>query len=241
MTQSLLIHDLAKIFPLIEGRAFDDLVEDIKAHGLRQPIVMHEGKVLDGRNRLRACQKIGLDPQTVPFDGADPIAFVVSANLRRRHLKDSQRALIAARIANMPHGGNRYTKTGAEITHAVAAELLNVKPRTLQWARQANRAAAPEVIDLVERGQLSVSAAGKISSLSVKEQRQLAEEGPPAITQRARKLDRLRGRHGRSEYRILWQIVDEIAAALEATRLDKAHIAANKLVREIDRVAKSRR
>ena len=58
-------------------------------------------RILDGRNSYRACLQLGLAPRFQPWDGAGtPEAFVVSNNLHRRHLNESQRALVAARLAN---------------------------------------------------------------------------------------------------------------------------------------------
>jgi hypothetical protein len=68
-------HPLANLFPLLEGEEFAELVADIKAHGLIEPIVIHEGKILDGRNRYRACLAAGVRPWFKPFDGTDPVAF----------------------------------------------------------------------------------------------------------------------------------------------------------------------
>ena len=59
----LQFHPLADIFPLLEGREFDELVEDIRLHGLHEQIVLHDDKILDGRNRYRACQEVGVAPQ----------------------------------------------------------------------------------------------------------------------------------------------------------------------------------
>jgi hypothetical protein len=76
----VLHHPLAHIFPLIEGADFDALVADIKAHGLAEKIVMHEGRPLDGRNRWRALVRIGLTDEeilcchTERFVGTDPLA-----------------------------------------------------------------------------------------------------------------------------------------------------------------------
>lgn len=239
---SLSFHRFANIFPLIQGSDFDGLVSDIKSHGLREKIVLFEGAILDGRNRYRACQAAGIEPATELFSGDNPLAFVISKNLKRRQLKDSQRALVAARIANMSHGGDR--KSGGDtklITQSVAAELLNVQPRTLRWGRQVEKHCADSVKALVEGGKLSVSAAGKISHLPQSKQNQFAEAGARAIVAAARKSDGKKGRHARSEYAILWRHVDAICEALESSRLDQAHISASALIKEIGRVVGSRR
>lgn len=236
------LHPYAKIFPLIEGAAFDELVADIKEHGIREPLVLHAGALLDGRNRLRACELLGIAPPTKEWNGDDPLAYVVSANLRRRHLRDSQRALVAARLANCSHGGAKDRAFANDvISRSRAAQLLNVKERMLQWGRQADKSGVPAVLALVESGRLSISAAGKVSNLTATEQTKLAAEGPAAIVARVRKLDRLKGRQGRSEYAILWRCVDDICAALEGARLDKAHSSATKLLEQIARIVGSRR
>jgi len=71
------------------------LVADIGAHGLLQPIVLHEGKILDGRNRYRACQHAGVEPRFEEWRDESPTAYVLSLNLHLRHLADSHRAAIA--------------------------------------------------------------------------------------------------------------------------------------------------
>jgi len=88
-------HDFAKLFPLLQGDDFDELVTDIKVNGLQEPITKHEGKILDGLSRYRACEKAGVEPRFVDYKGNAPLAFVLSKNLRRRHLTADQRAVIA--------------------------------------------------------------------------------------------------------------------------------------------------
>jgi hypothetical protein len=86
-------HPAANIFPLIEGEEFAALVEDIRTKGLLNPIVLYEGLLLDGRNRLRACVEAGVAPRWTTWqrtDGVGPVAWVISQNKERRHLTSSQ-------------------------------------------------------------------------------------------------------------------------------------------------------
>jgi hypothetical protein len=103
-------HPLSNIFPLIEGGAFDALVADIADHGIRDPLIVYEDMILDGRNRWRAAQRANvtvtakLVRQFNPEKDGDPLAWVISKNLQRRHLDESQRSMVGARIANLPKG-----------------------------------------------------------------------------------------------------------------------------------------
>ena len=75
---ALEFHPLADLFPLLEGQDFAELVDDIREHGLHEPIVVYEDKILDGRNRYRACLAAGIDPTFTAYTGDDPVAYVVS-------------------------------------------------------------------------------------------------------------------------------------------------------------------
>jgi hypothetical protein len=107
-------HPYANLFPLMEGDDFAALIADIKANGLCELIWMDEqGRILDGRNRMRACLKAGVPCNKRTFHGDDAaiLRFVISKNLRRRHLDASQRAMIAAELANIKRGvfaGNQH-------------------------------------------------------------------------------------------------------------------------------------
>jgi ParB-like chromosome segregation protein Spo0J len=90
------LHPLCTLFPRLTGAEFDALRDDIQANGLRQPIVLHEGRILDGGNRYRACIEAGVTPTFVEFAGGNLVAFVLSANLRRRHMSAGQQAAIVA-------------------------------------------------------------------------------------------------------------------------------------------------
>src|SRR5947209_6736957 len=87
-------HPLADFFPLMDGSEYQALVEDIGTRGLINPIIMLDGMILDGRNRYRACIDAGVPVRTENFTGNDPLGWVMSANVRRRYLNESQRAMI---------------------------------------------------------------------------------------------------------------------------------------------------
>ena len=95
-------HEVANIFPMMSADEFSALVKDIRANGQRQPIYIHDGKIVDGRNRYRACQQLGIDPDTRVWDGVGSlVSFVVSLNLQRRHLTSSQKAVVAMDVLPM--------------------------------------------------------------------------------------------------------------------------------------------
>jgi uncharacterized ParB-like nuclease family protein len=95
VTASYPLHPAAALFPAMDEAAFAALVADIAAHGQREPILILDGQVIDGRHRLRACEQLGLEPLVREISAADgdPFCLVVSLNLHRRHLSESQRAM----------------------------------------------------------------------------------------------------------------------------------------------------
>ena len=158
----LAFHPVADIFPLMTGAEFAALVADIAEQGQHEPIRLLDGMILDGRNRYRACVELGLKPMTVEWQGNDPLTYVMSENLRRRHLDESQRAMIGARIANMPLGANQYGSANLQtlpVSQADAAQLVNVSTRTVASAVKIRSEAPPELIAAVDAGQKTVTRA----------------------------------------------------------------------------------
>lgn len=79
----------------MEADDFNNLKGDIEKNGLIEPIVLHDGKILDGVNRNKVCKELGITPETEEFKGDSPLDYVISKNLARRHLTSSQKAAIA--------------------------------------------------------------------------------------------------------------------------------------------------
>ncbi len=93
------VHPAAALFPMMDAATFEALKADIEANGQREPVVFFQDKILDGRNRHRACEALGIEPESCELEECiDPVAYVLSANLHRRHLSESQKALVAARL-----------------------------------------------------------------------------------------------------------------------------------------------
>ena len=95
--EPLEFHPVAEIFPLMEASDYDQFLADIRENGCLEPIWLYDGKIIDGRNRYRACLDVGIEPAFRTWNGEGSLVqFVVSLNLHRRHLTSSQRAAIAA-------------------------------------------------------------------------------------------------------------------------------------------------
>jgi N6-adenosine-specific RNA methylase IME4 len=183
---TLLFHPLAEIFPLMEGDEFDALVADVHGHGLREPVTLYEHQILDGRNRYRACLALGADCRFEIYEGNDPAAYVVSLNLKRRHLSESQRAMVAAKLATLGNGQRADLVQGLPIGRA--SDLLNVGDRSVARAREVQGRGAPELTRAVEADKVSVSAAADIATLPVESQREIVARGPKEILEAAKAI-----------------------------------------------------
>src|SRR5262249_46963970 len=171
----------------MDGVEYASLVEDIRVRGLREPIVLFEGRILDGRNRYRACRDARVEVRSTAYEGDDPVAYVVSTNLRRRHLDESQRAMVAAKLANLQVGRPPENSPIGGISQDLAAKLLNVGKRSVERAREVQDQGALELQRAVERGDVSVSAAAEIAAVVPKEEQPaLVERGAKEIRRRAK-------------------------------------------------------
>jgi hypothetical protein len=168
-------HPAAAPFPLMGGAELQKLADDIRAHGLRQPITMLDGRILDGRNRFRACRIAGVEPRLKAFTGGDPIRYVLSQNIRRRHLTASQLAFVALGVEKLfavaakekerrrKSGRDFPTNGNVELTHASrrAAAAVGVSHSYVERAKQLERA-APELAADVTAGTKTLPEAERI-------------------------------------------------------------------------------
>ena len=92
------IHELAALIPPMSADEYEALRSDVAKQGLIEPIITFEGKILDGRHRYEACQESGTEARFGQYGGTDPVAFVISANVHRRHLTASQKAVVALNV-----------------------------------------------------------------------------------------------------------------------------------------------
>lgn len=142
------IHPVANIFPMMQTDEFQELKDDIRQNGLQEPIWLHpDGRIIDGRNRYKACVEVGVTPTFRTWnEQGSLVAFVVSLNLKRRHLTPLQKAAVGVDMLPMLEeeakerqreaGGDRksaeYQRSLPQnFAEAIAPQLLkNHKPDT---------------------------------------------------------------------------------------------------------------
>ncbi len=200
---SLSFHPASDIFPLVDAD-IQELQADIKANGQLEPILLLDGKILDGRTRYRACEGLGVEPLTkdVEIDKDSVIAFVVSLNLKRRHLNESQRAIAAAKIKDY-FNDNKMKKTlvkgdgllgniskddsGSTFMEVAekdgdqwserAGKVFSVSGRSVRKADKLLTNGTRELKEAAESGEVRISTAVKLAELSQGEQRKAVAGG----------------------------------------------------------------
>ena len=148
------LHELCKMFPEADEQTLNEMAEDIKENGQNEPIILYEGKILDGRNRLLACEIAGVEPSFIQFSGEEPLQFVLSKNLYRRHLSDSQRAMMAHKVWEMTKGDKETKVKQSEIL-----EQFQVSQPLLASAGRIKKIGADSVREGIEDGTMTISSA----------------------------------------------------------------------------------
>lgn len=191
MNDSMNFHPVADIFPLMSDTEFANLCDDIRANGLREPIWTFRDAIIDGRNRFNACRAVGVEPRFEEWDGIGSLStFVVSLNLHRRHLNESQRGMVAARIANMRQGERTdIPSIEGRWSQADAAQQLNVSVSSVERASKVLNDGVLDLTERVEAGEISLTAAARVASLpKTKQKRLLAKSDKGKIVNLAQSI-----------------------------------------------------
>ena len=191
-------HAVANLFPLMRGAAFAELVADIKKNGLYEPILVDAaGRILDGRNRYLACKQAGVEARYAEWQGEGELPeLAVSRNLHRRHLGESQRAMVAARLAPLiaarrrtagGRGANLLTSKRLKARDEAAA-MVNVSTRLVIHACKVLKDGCKELIEGVASGKLALSMASALAGLSQAEQARVVAAGARAMAAKVREM-----------------------------------------------------
>ena len=189
-------HPICLLIPPADEDELQDLTDDIRTHGLIDPIVLFEGMILDGRNRAAACERAGVTPRYAHFGGGreDALILVVSHNIKRRHLTKQgiADALVAAEDFNL-----NYRLEPAAVAPETGAVIKITEPKTassrklseaaggvvshvmIAATRKVKEKGEPELQEAVKRGRIGVQDAAKAADLSPEQQRAIALSPKP--------------------------------------------------------------
>jgi N6-adenosine-specific RNA methylase IME4 len=165
-------HEIANLFPMMQPDELSDLVDDIKQNGLIEPIVLYEDKILDGRNRYLACGEAGVKPHYEYYKGNEPVGYVISKNVQRRHLNGSQKAMIALEVKDIferEAKKRQGTRTDLNIPELIpesdkgeardkAGKAVGVSGRYVSDAEKIKRE-APEYVKPILNGDITITKA----------------------------------------------------------------------------------
>ena len=183
----LVIADCSSASPDMDSFEFEALKDSIATLGQMVPVVMCRGQVIDGRKRVAACRALGIEPVVVSMaEDREPTKMAEALNLMRTHYTPSQRAMFAASMATLRRGevGNGRSPNEETYTIAEAAASVGVATSHVHSAKSLRRDAAPEVVEAVERGHLTLHAARQIAKALPREEQaakvQELQAEPPA-------------------------------------------------------------
>lgn len=192
----IVIAECSSASPDMDSFEFEALKDSIATLGQMMPVVMCRGQVIDGRKRVAACRALGIAPVVVSMaEDREPTKMAEALNLMRTHYTPSQRAMFAARMATLRRGevGNGRSPNEETYTIAGAAASVGVATSHVHSAKSLRREAAPEVVEAVERGHLTLHAARQIAKALPREEQaakvqELQAEPPAKRKQVAAKL-----------------------------------------------------
>jgi ParB-like chromosome segregation protein Spo0J len=195
-------HPICLLMPSADEDELASLIDDIRAHGLLDPIVLFESRILDGRNRAAACEAAGVAPRYVAFHGAreEALMFVVSHNLKRRHLTKQAIAdtLVEAEDFNLDYELGEPATPDIKMSAGDPDILMSAqKPKTassrelakaaggavsremINATRKVKEKGVPELKEAVKRGRIGVQDAAKAADLAPELQQAIAASPKP--------------------------------------------------------------
>ena len=187
-------HPICLLMPSADEDELQSLTDDIRVHGLLDPIVLFEKRILDGRNRAAACESASRGPRYVEFEGTreEALLFVVSHNLKRRHLTKQAVAdtLVDAEDFNLhyelgePAARSDIKMSAQKIKTASSRDLAKaaggaVSREMINATRRVKEKAEPELREAVKRGRIGVQDAAKVADLPPDQQKAIAASPKP--------------------------------------------------------------
>jgi len=157
------VHPLANLLPMGTKAEINAIAFSIRDLGFREdkPIIFHHGKILDGRNRRKAVERLNKMAEVkqpifiAEFDdnGISAADFVLSNNVARRHLSPSQLAMVADDFSNVRLGDNQYSKDwNSKFTEKSLAKKFNISPRQIRYAKQVKNFGDEVLVRAVREG-----------------------------------------------------------------------------------------
>lgn len=168
-------HPLSAAFPAMSAEDFQGLKDSIENIGVQNPITIFEGMVVDGWNRYKAANDLGMECPAVELGDVDPREFVLAQNKTRRHVTQAQLAMATTAVyAWKAVGSNQHgNRVGTECppkSNAQLAEAAGVSEKTIKQAKAVQTNAAPEVVAAVKSGEIGLPKAAAIAKLPKEEQ-----------------------------------------------------------------------
>lgn len=174
-------HPAACIFPMLPEDKLAELADDIEKNGQREAILILDGKILDGRNRSCACQLKGIKPVTkIVTNIEDPVAYVLSLNLHRRHLTPSQASMCAARARELyeqqakERQAENAKRNNSKLENLppletssardAAGKAFGVSGKSVDFAKKVLDKGIPELAKAVDEGRMAVSTAAILAT-----------------------------------------------------------------------------
>lgn len=173
-------HYLSEIAGDMEQEEFHALIDSIDEQGILEPIMLWEGKILDGWHRYQACIELNIKKFPVrEYEGDDPAAYVYAKDLRK-HRSTQQRAIFIAKLVDWNGKFGRPSKVidGAKSGRATtltldqAADAAGVSKKSIQRAKDVVSKGTPEVVEAVESGEMGLEEAAEVVKQEPEQQRE---------------------------------------------------------------------